>query len=488
MRTAFAAAAGDVPDAPERFERVAQMLDGYAAGWSDASRESCEASGPVASVVTNPRAACLDRRRAELGAMTDVLAHADAKVVRRAIAAVDSLARVDGCADLVALRAAPAPPADPSLRARVDQLTGRLLALRAGAAAGHDWQSLEPIGALVEDVRAAGYDPLIAEALLVDARIRSPFEPEGAIPLYEEAYRKAAALRLDDFAAEAAIQLTAIVGTFQHKFADGDRWAGLAEVALGHAADHERLRGWFFNVRGALEAGEGEWRRAETDFAASASVREQALGPAHPDLAAALVSRSKAALMLDEADQALEAAGRAYKIAGTVFPVDAYEVNAALLARAHALVALKRVSEARADVIAVEAAFEKTLGRDHPFLADPMTVLGEVALLEGRPLDARGVLERAWEIRSTHVSDGGAREETAFALARAIWDSAEADRTHAMELANEARDGYAAIPDLAPRLTAVDQWIDARADAHTTRHGRRQSPAPVAGGGDPDAR
>jgi hypothetical protein len=42
-----------------------------------------------------------------------------------------------------------------------------------------------------------------------------------------------------------------------------------------------------------------------------------------------------------------------------------------------------------------------------------------------------------------------------------------------MELAREAREGYAAIPDLAPRLAAVDQWIDERADAHTTRHGRR---------------
>jgi tetratricopeptide (TPR) repeat protein len=244
-------------------------------------------------------------------------------------------------------------------------------------------------------------------------------------------------------------------------------------VALGHAADHERLRGWFFLVRGALEAGEGQWRRADTDFAASASVREQALGPAHPDLAGALVSRSKAALMLDQADPALDAAARAYKIAGAVFPADAYEVNAALLARAHALVALKRAAEARTDVTAVEAAFEKTLGRDHPFLADPMTVMGEVALLEGRPLDARGVLERAWEIRSTHVTDAGAREETAFALARAIWGSSETDRTHALELAREAREGYAAIPDLAPRLAAVDQWIDERADAHTTRHGRR---------------
>ncbi len=102
-----------------------------------------------------------------------------------------------------------------------------------------------------------------------------------------------------------------------------------------------------------------------------------------------------------------------------------------------------------------------------------MTVLGEVALAEGRPVDARAVLERAWEIRSTHVTDAGAREETAFALARAIWGSSEADRPHALELANEARDGYAAIPDLAPRLAVVQQWLDERTDASLGHHGRR---------------
>jgi hypothetical protein len=176
--------------------------------------------------------------------------------------------------------------------------------------------------------------------------------------------------------------------------------------------------------------------------------------------------------MLGKAAEAYDAATRGLKLASTVFPADAYEVNAALLARAGALLALKRASEARTDVTTVESSFERTLGRDHPFLADPMTVLGEVALAEGRPNDARAVLERAWEIRSTHVTDAGAREETAFALARAIWGSSDADRTHALELANEARDGYSAIPDLAPRLAAVQQWIDERAEV-TPAHGRR---------------
>ena len=104
----------------------------------------------------------------------------------------------------------------------------------------------------------------------------------------------------------------------------------------------------------------------------------------------------------------------------------------------------------------------RSLGRDHPFVADPLTGLGEVALAEHHPADARALLERAWELRSTHVADAGVREETAFSLARAIWESAPADRRHALELAREAHDGYAAIPDLASEAARGRSWLEAR--------------------------
>ena len=135
---------------------------------------------------------------------------------------------------------------------------------------------------------------------------------------------------------------------------------------------------------------------------------------------------------------------------------------------------------------AVLDTFERVLGRDHPFLADPMTGLGEVALAERRPADAQALLERAWEIRSTHIADGGVREQTAFSLAQAIWDGAPADRKHALELAAEARDGYAAIPDLAPSVALVDRWLAGRgapADrVERARHDDRPAPAPRASG------
>jgi hypothetical protein len=123
---------------------------------------------------------------------------------------------------------------------------------------------------------------------------------------------------------------------------------------------------------------------------------------------------------------------------------------------------------------AVLDTFERVLGRDHPFLADPMTGLGEVALADGRPAEAQALLERAWEIRSTHIADGGVREQTAFSLAQAIWDAAPGDRPHALDLAAEARDGYAGIPDMASRLAVVDRWItDHRGSRTATAHASR---------------
>jgi hypothetical protein len=154
-------------------------------------------------------------------------------------------------------------------------------------------------------------------------------------------------------------------------------------------------------------------------------------------------------------------------VAGAIFPADSFEVATARLIRGRALVALDRTAEARGDLDAVMEIFARLLGRDHPFLAEPLTGLGEVALAERRPMDAQGLLERAWEMRSTHTADGGAREETAFHLARAIWEASPTDRRRALELATEARDGYAAMPELTHRLATVDRWLADRRAART---------------------
>jgi hypothetical protein len=438
VRAAFQAA--NVPDARERFERASQSLDSYAAGWAAMSRQICE-----------------------VGALVDAFAHADAKVVRKAVAATFALPSLDNCTDARALKAG-ALPTDEPRRSRVLSLRARLAKLWAMAASGQDWQALKPMGALVDEARAAGHEPLLVEALLIYARTRAPFDPEGVEPLYDEAFNRGDAIHADALAAQAAIQLVAIAG-IEHHFDAGERWSRIADATVERGVPL-RLRGGFFNNRGTLMAAQGMWRLAEGDFSAAVAIRQQALGAAHPDLATSMINLARAVLVLDDPKRALELASRALDIAGASFPAESYEVGAARLVRGQALTALRRHSEARADMEAVLDTFERVLGRDHPFLADPMTGLGEVALAEGRAADAQGLLERAWEIRSTHTADGGLREQTAYSLAQAIWEAAPADRRHALDLATEARDGYAAIPDLAPRLTQVARWL---ADRQPTR-------------------
>jgi tetratricopeptide (TPR) repeat protein len=470
VRAAFQAAG--VPDARERFERTSQSLDNYATAWATMSRQICESgeTSPDGRDLLALRAACLDRRTDELGALVDAFAHADAKVVRKAVAATFSLPSLDGCADARALKVGALPGNEP-LRSRVQSLRARLATLWAMAASGHDWQALKPMGALVDEARAAGYEPLLVEGLLVYARTRAPFDPEGAEPLYDEAFNRGDAIHSDALAAEAAIQLVAIAG-IEHHFDAGERWARIADTTVERGVPL-RLRGSFFNNRGTLMAAQGMWRLAEGDFSAAVAIRQQALGAAHPDLAASMINLARAVLILDDSKRALEIANRAFEIAAASFPAESYEVGAARLVRGQALIALGRPAEARTDMDAVLDTFERVLGRDHPFLADPMTGLGQVALAEGRATDAQGLLERAWEIRSTHTADGGLREQTAFSLAQAIWDAAPSDRRHALELASEARDGYAAIPDMAPRLTLVDRWLS---DRHPTRTAAARPP------------
>ena len=262
------------------------------------------------------RTGCLDQRARELGALADEFAHADAKVVRKAVAATLALPPLDSCADVRALKSA-ALPRDEALRARVQSLRGRLATSWAMAAAGRDWQALKPMGALVDEARATGHEPLLAEALLIYARARSPFDPEGAEPLYEEAFKRGEAIHNDALAAEAAIQLVAIAGAIEHHFDVGERWARIAEVTVERGVPL-RVRGWFLHNRGTLFAAQGKWRLAEGDFTAAVAIRQQALGAPHPDLAASMLNVARAVLVLGDARRALEMANRAHDHRGRV--------------------------------------------------------------------------------------------------------------------------------------------------------------------------
>jgi tRNA A-37 threonylcarbamoyl transferase component Bud32 len=462
MRAAFLASR--VPDAHARHERTTRALDAYAKAWTTAATEACEATARVEGRVSGPlaaRADCLDDRLAELNASVDLLARGGERGVRYAFDVGESLSPVEACADPATLAARAARPQDPAARERVARLRDRLIRLRLRAMAGYDWRALRPIDELVEQIRALGNQGFTAEALLVSGWARSRFDLEGAASRYEEAFVQSEAVRNDLVAAEAAVRLTAIEGAALHHFDLGSRWARIAEERL-YGGPHDRLRSRMLESRGALNAARGAWRMAAADFAAAASVGERAFGDGHPELGKIFERLARANLALELAGPALTAADRALAIAVAVSPAHSPELATARALRGQALLASDRPQEAGPELKASVDELETIVGPDEPVLADALTALGEIALRARRPREARALLRRAWDLQEKAVVDAGVREQTSFSLARALWDGSPAEGRRAMELARQARDGYVMLPDLAPRLSAVQQWIDGR--------------------------
>jgi len=118
---------------------------------------------------------------------------------------------------------------------------------------------------------------------------------------------------------------------------------------------------------------------------------------------------------------------------------------------------------------------EAELGKDHPFLVDPLVGLAECHLRRGESAAASRKLERALALCETDPPEELAYVR--FLTARALWAEGKA-RQRAIELARLARDALArfrqgavitgamGLPitraEAAAQLRRVEAWLDAR--------------------------
>ncbi|HEY2364814.1 MAG TPA: protein kinase, partial [Polyangiaceae bacterium] len=82
------------PNASETWQRVSKTLDAYAAQWTGSRTEACEATrirGEQSDAMLGLRMQCLDRRRGELRALSDLFSRADTDVVEHAAFAASRL-------------------------------------------------------------------------------------------------------------------------------------------------------------------------------------------------------------------------------------------------------------------------------------------------------------------------------------------------------------------------------------------------------------
>jgi tetratricopeptide (TPR) repeat protein/predicted Ser/Thr protein kinase len=470
LDAAFVRAGG--PSSSDVWRRVEAGLDRYAASWLGMYRDACEATharGEQSPETLELRMACLDERRASLGALTNVLANADAPAVASAVDAVNALPPVDPCGDIKLLREPTDAPRDEPTRARARDIRERLASAKAQNDTGHNEAAIAQAHALVGEARALGYRSLIAETLEAEGEFKGGpwFRPE-AIALVQEAVWTALAVKRDDLATRGAAILTAWVGYLVGSREEGLRWARLGEALLDRLGPgHDLLRAW-------LLLGEGNIALAANDPELSLKLQREALAlkekmlpPDHPDISASVAAVAEALHRLGKNDEALALVRRARDIDVRAYGPSAKSLMQLFSNEGEYLVALGRAKEA-VPVFQEALAHAQKSGPDSLLLAFPLTGLAQAWLALGRPDEARPLLERAVGLRASTTNPLDLAE-TRFALARALWE-VDKERPRAHGLAVAARGAYARVADTSPEKPAaaapakaevatIDAWL-----------------------------
>ncbi|MEM6993107.1 MAG: serine/threonine-protein kinase [Myxococcota bacterium] len=393
--------------ADETWPAVAAAVDEYVAALRTGYTDACEAThvrNEQSTQVLDRRGACLARGQAELSALLDLLEAGDPIAVEHALAAVQDLPPPRRCADPQLYSVATLQP-EPQDAARVEALRPELGQVAALRRAGLSEAGHARAEALATQAREVGYAPLLAQAVLHVAA----FHLERGQPVQaERAYREALAAGLrghaDDVAAQAAVELVAVVGDDPERLDEAEGWAELAAALLGRGGSDPDAEARLLAFRASILRRGGRLREATDALERAVSQTERAHGPGDARVANASAELADVLVVSGEFHRARELYERALKID------------------------------------------ESILGRDHPRSATILHALGDLSLATGAFGPALAYHQRGLSIReAVRGADGVELVDSLRALGRAYSGLSRADEaskhlTRATELA-EARLG-----------------------------------------------
>jgi tetratricopeptide (TPR) repeat protein len=389
------------PYAEAAWSSVSRRLDDYSSAWVRMHTDACQATrrGEQSERALDLRMTCLGRRRSELAALTELFANADATTVEKSVSAAASLTDLSGCADVERL-ATPMPlPEDPAARGQVDLARAKIAVAEANREAGRYAAALTLAEPALAIARRSGYQPALAEALLVTGRLHSLVgDAKLAESMLFAAVVAAATARHDEVEADARTELVRVAGVDLARFEEGLRSAVLASAILGRLHDDPVRLAALLRAKGAVLAVKGSYEEARADYTRALELEQKLRQPAPLRIASSLVSVGNSEYSLDRYEEALAYYRRAVAIQmeeqGPEHPdlVGVFRnMGAALAERGDLKAALEYDQRALAIV-------ERSLGADHPSAAGLRGNLGVVSLRNGDYDVAAGYFRRALEI------------------------------------------------------------------------------------------
>ncbi|WAS95731.1 serine/threonine-protein kinase [Nannocystis punicea] len=237
--------------------RALAGLDAYAGAWLVGHRDACldHRRGEQSSALLDARMRCLDRRRETLAAAARLLAGEAGDDAEPDVAPlVAGLPPISACAEQAVVLGEARVPEDPALAGAVAAIDAGMIEARVRHDAGDLDGALVRADEAVRRARLARFEPLLAEALLVQARVLfSRTRWSAARPVLVEALTRAVEARRDDLAAEAIARLLYLDGAQSDRTAEALRLAPLALAMAGRAPEPHLARGLANNNIGVVQ-------------------------------------------------------------------------------------------------------------------------------------------------------------------------------------------------------------------------------------------
>jgi tetratricopeptide (TPR) repeat protein/predicted Ser/Thr protein kinase len=487
------------PFAAQVAHTVTQALDSYAQAWIRQSTEACMATrehGVQTEEILSRRVVCLERRRKDLRALSQVFSSADGALVERAVDAVSALPALHECEDVEALMGLRDLPADPARRAELERLQTQLSEVKALMDAGRYKPAQEQVRPLEPSALATGYRPLVAEVRFHLGWLRYLLgEREQAARVLEQAFNDAEAGRADRLKVSILNKLLFVHGNHaQWELAElwgrlalssltrtGDDTLLTADV-LGNLGNVELARQRLPEARAYLERArallppdhpkrvkltyllgmtalnQGEGARAEELLGEALQGSESLLGREHPDTARRRSSFAEALRLVDKPALALEHAQQSLEVRRAVLGPKHLDVIVTMEQVGMCLLELARYEESLEIFRTALALSREDVGDDDPGLQFSYDGIGQALVGLGRYAEAVAPLEKAMSFKAQLETLDQQRTlgESGFALARALWGLGQRERARGE--AARAREVLTRIQH-SKKLAALDAWL-----------------------------
>jgi tetratricopeptide (TPR) repeat protein/predicted Ser/Thr protein kinase len=399
LRSGTATYTADIPT------HLMPWLDAQAQAWQAARTEVClhadsrSRAQPWDADTLDRALWCLDDRRMEFEALVAELASDNPLIATRAVQAAVGLSPVDVCLDHAWLARMPAPPTED--RASIEALRAKLSRVTALKLTGNYAVGLELARESLTEAEALAWPPLTALARLrLGGLLNHSGQFEDAASTFERAYFEAAKVGAHEVAVDAATSLVFTIGMRLARHDDGRTWFHHAEVALNEFPDPQGLRKSILLVNLAnVTRAAGSYAEAQQLLEQAIELKQQALGPEHPEVGNAL---SNLAVVLEAQGayaDALPLHQRALAILEKALGDRHPEVSGVLNNLADNCRLRGEFEQAKLLLERSLEIKEEALGPEHPSVASS---LGNLALvLEGMEqlAEARPLLERALRIK-----------------------------------------------------------------------------------------